>query len=267
METTTYPTPGTLDLEVELPAGTIDVSSSDTDQTVLTIDGARDPDDFRIRFDPGAGNEHRLHVEFRGRKLGFGKRGIRVEVQVPLACAIDAGTGSGDLHVRGPVTSIAFRSGSGDIRFDEVEGDLDIKAAAGDVEGGRVGGRMSAHLASGDVRVGQIGAGLTVRTASGDLEARLVDGPVNVITVSGDVRLDSLARGDASVRTVSGDVTLGVAADTRVYLDLVTRSGDASSALDPGEAGGTEVDLSIRASSVSGDIAVRRAERREVPKA
>ena len=91
-----------------------------------------------------------------------------------------------------------------------------------------------------------------------------MDAGVNVTTVSGDVRLGSIVAGETVVRTVSGDAELGVAAGARVFLDLNTTSGDASSDLELGQDdGAADVDLSVRVSSVSGDIRVRRAPARE----
>ena len=264
MEPITYPTPGTLRLSVEIPAGTVDVSSSETAETVLTIEGERDPDDIRVRFDPGSGGEHRLRVEYRGRKFGLLGRELHVEVRVPIACAVDVSSGSADLRVRGRVRSVSFRTGSGDLRFDEVDGDVEVKTASGDVQGSEAQGDVVAHGASGDLHVSRVGGRLIVRTASGDIGVDSANAGVNVTTVSGDVRLGSIVAGETVVRTVSGDAELGVAAGARVFLDLNTTSGDASSDLEPGQDdGAADVDLSVRVSSVSGDIRVRRAPARE----
>jgi hypothetical protein len=260
MEPITYPTPGALRLFVEIPAGTIEVSSSETSETVLTIEGERDPDDFKVRFEPGSGQEHRLHVEYRGRRLGLRGRELHVDVRVPLDCAIEASTGAADLEVRGRVRSIVFRTGSGDLRFDEVDGNVEVKAASGDVQGSEARGDVVSHGASGDLHVSGVGGRLVVRTASGDIGVDELDGGANLTTVSGDVRIRSLAVGEVAVRSVSGDVELGVAAGVRVFLDLNTTSGDASSDLEIGQGSGdTDVDLTVRVASVSGDIRVRRA--------
>jgi DUF4097 and DUF4098 domain-containing protein YvlB len=264
MEPITYPTPGALRLFLEIPAGTIEVSSSETSETVLTIEGERDPDDFKVRFEPGSGQEHRLHVEYRGRKLGLRGRDLHVDVRVPFACEIEASTGSADLRVRGRVRSITFRTGSGDLRFDEVDADIEVKTASGDVQGSEAGGDVVAHSASGDLHVSRVVGRLVVRTASGDIGVDHLDGGASITTVSGDVRIVSLAVGEIAVRSVSGDVELGVAAGARVYMDLNTTSGDASSDLEIGQGDGdTDVDLTLRVASVSGDIRVRRAAARE----
>jgi DUF4097 and DUF4098 domain-containing protein YvlB len=264
MEPITYPTPGSLRLSVELPSGTIDVSSSETSETVLTIEGERDPDDFNIRFEPGSGQDHHLNVAYRGRKLGLRGRGLHVDVRVPVACEIEASSGSADLNVRGRVRSTGFRSGSGDLSFDDVDADVEVKTASGDVQGSEAGGDVVAHGASGDLHVSRVGGRLVVRTASGDIGVDELDGGANLTTMSGDVRIRSLSVGEVAVRSVSGDVELGVAAGVRVFLDLNTTSGDASSDLEIGQGNGdTDVDLSVRVVSVSGDIRVRRAAARE----
>ncbi len=260
METQTFTTPDGLFLAVEIPAGMIEVHAADTAETTLEIDWDRDPKDIVVRFDPLPGKGHRLHVEYRGKKFGWFGRELNVVARVPHDTTVEASTGSADLTVRGRVTSITYRTGSGDLSFDEVIGDVTAKLASGDLEGGTVGGDLTMHGASGDVRVAGVAGMLTTRSASGDVRAAAVDGSVQITTVSGDVELGSLVSGEASIRAVSGDVEVGVAAGTRVFLDVASTSGEASSDL-PME--GTESpnapDLTLRVSTVSGDIQVRRA--------
>ena len=51
----TYDTPGGLQLEVRIPAGSIRVRAEETSQTHVTIQGERAPEDFRIVKDDLAG--------------------------------------------------------------------------------------------------------------------------------------------------------------------------------------------------------------------
>jgi hypothetical protein len=82
--------------------------------------------------------------------------------------------------------------------------------------------------------------------------------------VSGDLAIESFDQGRAELNTVSGDVQVGVLPDRRVWMDLVSRTGDTSCDLDVGGGGEPEgrgggADVEIAARSVSGDIRVRRA--------
>jgi hypothetical protein len=266
METQTFSTPDGLALEVEIPSGMIEVQASVTTTTELEIDWDRDPQDIIVRFDPLPGRGHRLHVEYRGRKFGlFGGREINVVVRVPHDTTVEASSGSADLSVRGRVESITYRTGSGDLSFQDVVRDVTAKLASGDVQGESVGGDLTMHGASGDVRVSHVGGALTGRSASGDIRADAVDANVQVSTVSGDVALGSLVSGEASIHAVSGDVEVGVAAGTRVFLDLTATSGDASSDLPmQGDQGQDVPDLTLRVATMSGDIQVRRAPARSI---
>lgn len=133
-----------------------------------------------------------------------------------------------------------------------------MKAASGDVRGETVGADLRVQCASGDVRIRRVGGTASVKTASGDIEIDSADGSVQAATVSGDVAIGNVSAGKINVRTVSGDISVGVAPDTRVYLDIGSRSGDAISDLDNAEAG-DGARLEIRAASVSGDVRVTRS--------
>ena len=259
----TFDTPGRLQLELRIPAGSIRIRAEQTSRTQLSIRGERDPEDFRIVFDDVRPEEHHLTIEHRERGKLFGWKGneLRVEMTVPLGTVLACDTGSADLEITGPIGSLTFRSGSGDCRFDDVDGDLTVKAASGDLAGSAVGGGFSFNSASGDARIREIAGDMTGKSASGDISLGTVGGSVRLSTVSGDVEIGSVASGSASVRSVSGDVEIGVARGTRVYLDLNSTSGDTVSELDMSEAaaegGGTGLELQV--GTVSGDIRVARA--------
>ncbi|MEO8424050.1 MAG: DUF4097 family beta strand repeat-containing protein [Actinomycetota bacterium] len=259
----TFDTPGRLELELRIPAGSIRIRAEATSQTQLSIRGERDPDDFRIVFDDARPGEQHLTIEYRERGKLFGWKGteIRVDLTVPLGVVVACDTGSADLEVTGRIGSLAFRSGSGDCRFDDVDGEVNAKVASGDLAGSTVGGGFSFTSASGDARVRQIGGDAGGKSASGDISLGTVGGSVHLATVSGDVEIGSVATGSATVRSVSGDVEIGVARGTRVYLDLGSTSGDTVSELDMSEAssgrGGADLELSV--GTVSGDIRIVRS--------
>lgn len=262
MRTETFQTPGELQLSLEVPAGLVEVTGAEGDETVLEIDGERHPDDVAVRLEPRAGG-HRLRVEHRGRRFGLlGAAELDIRVTVPDGAEVELSTGSADLAIRGTVRAIVMRAGSGDLAFDRTTGDVTVKVASGDVLGAAVGGDLIMHGASGDLSVGEIAGELTARTASGDIGVGRVAGSTRVSTVAGEVRIDELSAGAAEIRTVSGDVEVGVARGAQVLLDLVTTSGEVTSELDVADGppvGGA--DLELRAGSVSGDVTVRRSRR------
>ena len=258
----TFDTPGHLQLDLRIPAGSIRIRAEQTSQTQLSIHGERDPEDFRIVFDDARPGEQRLTVEYRERGKLFGWRGtgLRVDLTVPLGAALACDTGSADLEITGRLGALTFRSGSGDCRFDDVESELTVKVASSNLTGLTVGGGFSFNSASGDARVREVGGDVSATSASGDLAIGTIGGSVKLATVSGDVEIGSVAVGSASVRSVSGDVEIGVARGTRVYLDVNSTSGDTVSELDMSETsdeGGIDLDLQV--GTVSGDIRIVRA--------
>ncbi len=257
----TFETPGHLQLELHIPAGTIRIRAEETAQTHVSITGERTPEAIRISFDDVGQDGHRLAIEYRerGKLFGWGGTEMRVDLTVPIGTAVSCDTGSADLEMNGRIGSLSFRSGSGNCRFDDVDGEVKVTVASGDLVGVSVGGGLSFHSASGDARVREVGRDVGGKSASGDVTLGTVAGSVRLSTVSGDVEIGSVAAGSTSVRSVSGDVEIAVARGTRVYLDIGSTSGDTVSELDMSDvagAGGPDLDLQV--STVSGDIRVVR---------
>jgi hypothetical protein len=82
-----------------------------------------------------------------------------------------------------------------------------------------------------------------------------------VITASGHVRVGATRSGTVRVHSASGEVSVGVQRGTRVWLDLLTGSGQTRTDLAMSDAApkGTEPDLTIQVRTASGDIEVHRA--------
>jgi DUF4097 and DUF4098 domain-containing protein YvlB len=101
---------------------------------------------------------------------------------------------------------------------------------------------------------------------SGDVTVARNGASANVSSMSGDVRLDALEQGDVEVKSASGDITVGVVTGTRVWMDVQSTSGEASSELDhtDGDRDAIRLDapLQLRLQSVSGDVRIRRSQDR-----
>lgn len=264
MNTTTYESPGSLHLDIAIPAGSVSVSAEDTTTVTLDISGEQNPDEISVSFEPDGGG-HRLVVEQRKRGLflALKTRDLRVRVTVPNGTHVDVKGGSTDLKARGRLGSLAFHTGSGDATVEEVEGDAVAKVASGDLSVKHVTGRLSFHSASGDLDAGLVEGGATARTASGDVKIGTAGREVKATTVSGDIEIEQLLPGAmTSLQAVSGDIEVGIAAGTRVYLDLSAVSGSTTSDLTdsdaPTEASTTE-QAEVKASTVSGDVKVRHS--------
>jgi hypothetical protein len=64
------------------------------------------------------------------------------------------------------------------------------------------------------------------------------------------------------LQSASGDLEVALAPGVGAYIDAKSMSGDVSSDLDVSDGGGGEPAVDLRATSMSGDVRIRRAPRR-----
>jgi DUF4097 and DUF4098 domain-containing protein YvlB len=254
METLTFPSPSPVRFVVEFGSGELHVETADRPDSVIEIQVRKGPDP-EVTHQAGPDG---TTITISAKKTR--RQDYEIRIACPTGASFEVTTGSADMVAHGEVGSIDFRAGSGDLVFQRAAGDVAVKVGSGDALGDVVAGSFTMHSGSGDVRMREIGGDLVVKTASGDVESGPLGGDASVTTVSGDVKIASLRTGEAFLRSVSGDVAVGIAAGTRVFLDLAATSGDVRSDLAPSEGPEGEGDtLELHAATVSGDILVRRA--------
>jgi DUF4097 and DUF4098 domain-containing protein YvlB len=263
----TYPTPDPVTLVVRVPTGRIEITTEDTKETTVEVrrlhggSGGQASDvvvDFRqSRRDGG----QLMVVAERGHKSWFGRdAAIEVLIRTPHGADVQGVSGSADFRGVGRFGSLEVRSASGEVWFDDVAGPANVKSASGDLRFGSIDGPATVNTTSGDAEIRAAGDIVNAALVSGDLNVGAAAGDVRGRSVSGDLRIESFDRGRAELSTVSGDVQVGVLPDRRVWMDLISRSGDTSCDLDVGSSEGSGApDVRIEAKSVSGDIRVRRA--------
>jgi DUF4097 and DUF4098 domain-containing protein YvlB len=117
------------------------------------------------------------------------------------------------------------------------------------------------NTASGDLEVGRLAGEGKVRAASGDISIEEAETTLKVQTASGDVDVSSVREGDVTLQTASGDIEVAVKQGSKVFVDARSMSGETRSELEitdaPSDGEGPLVE--IRATAMSGDIAIRRA--------
>jgi hypothetical protein len=260
----TFPTPGPVTLTVNLPAGEIRLETTDEPETHVELD-ARDEEaleqatiEVRRR---GDGYEVVVEAPKKFRLLGWGNGDYRLDIRAPHGADVDMSTSSADIEARGRFGSVELNSASGDAKFDEVEGEVRINTASGDLRLGRVGGDATVNSASGDVELDSIEGRGKIRSASGDVSVDVANASLSVQTASGDQEVGSIVSGQVTLQSASGDIEVGVARGAALWIDAKSMSGDTTSELDlegdPPDSDGADVEL--RATSMSGDIRVRRA--------
>ena len=250
-----FHTPETVDLEVKVPAGDIDIETIDGEETFVTVEG----DEKLVELTEVRQDGRRVLVELKGKKpfgitisigdFSFAQgaaSSLRVRARVPHGSRGELSTASADMKLRGRVGALDVKSASGDLSlYGEVEREAVVKTV------------------SGDVRLERIGGELRVQTVSGDVEAGAVGGSVTSKSVSGDVRVESVREGSVNAQSVSGDIEIGIAPGTNLDVDAGSVSGDLSSEVplgsDPSYEGGDGPTVVVRGKTVSGDFRVFRA--------
>jgi DUF4097 and DUF4098 domain-containing protein YvlB len=250
----THHTPNGVRLKVRVLAGRCEIETADTTETVVEAtpmngsSASREAaealvEELRTHSDGG----HELVVEVPKRKRlvpGFGDASVLIRIRGPHGLGLDASTASADVEVLGRI------------------GDGDVRTASGDVHIESADGRAAVKTASGDVALGTAIGNTSVNTMSGDVRVRETTTALSVNTMSGDVRIARAAGGTLQLRSMSGDLEAAIARGASLYVDATSASGDVRSELPvTGSApDGGPADVELRATSLSGDIVVTRAE-------
>lgn len=182
--------------------------------------------------------------------------------------------GSSDVTVEGVLDAgqVNFQVAGGDVRFGSdgessgVTGAVQLETASGDVELDGDYAAVTVKTASGDIRAAVVCPELALQSASGDVHVESTTGKLLCHTVSGDLdlTLEELPT-EITVSTTSGDCRLYLPEHEGFSIRYKTLSGDFGTNFKLTGTKGERVYLdggntNIAASTVSGDIIVRRKE-------
>jgi DUF4097 and DUF4098 domain-containing protein YvlB len=265
-----YETPGSVELQIRLPAGHVTVKTGDEPRTEVELvprgrRGQEAVEQIVVSAHERPGG-HVISIEQNDRirwgpiAISWGGE-VEVRITCPTGADIDFNGASADLSAVGMFGKVDAKTASGDLRLGEIEGSLQAKTASGDVSVQSIRSESTVNTVSGDLEIEQIDAGLTARTVSGDVELGRVRGPLTLGTTSGDVAIKAVETGEVRIQTVSGDARIGVAQGTAVWMDAASVSGDLRS--DLGEVADAPSDDSdvvpLQVKTVSGDVSFVRA--------
>lgn len=255
MRSETFDTPGRLGLLVKVPAGAIELETTDGTTTQVEVDGP-DEEDFRVELRERGGRAEVL-VEA---PTGSSGREHRVSIRAPHGADLEVKGGSGDIDALGRYGEVDVVTGSGRIGVEHAA-TLMAKAGSGDINAGRVEGNASVTTGSGDVEIGRLGGEGTVRTGSGGVTIGEADSNLTIMTASGDQTIGAAAAGRLRLRAASGDVHVGIRRGSRVFVDARSASGDLGSELKlEGDApSGDGPMVEVDATTASGDVRIVRA--------
>jgi DUF4097 and DUF4098 domain-containing protein YvlB len=281
MRSETYSTPGPLRLNLEIPAGEIEIETGNTDETRVDLEAVANNDAIRELVENSRielvrrGDGHEVIVEAkarhgifisvsRGPDIRFGGPDVRLRITCPHGADLDVRTKSADLRARGEYGGVDLKTVSGDIQVDTAKGSTRIKTASGDVHIDDVSSSLEVQSVSGDLHAGAVHGDIRAQLVSGDIHVRAAGGAITTNTVSGDQRFEAVQRGRMELKAISGDVLVGVRPGARVYVDANTVSGSTSSEFElsdaPAQAPAADAPLvELFVKTVSGDVRIERA--------
>lgn len=282
MRSETFSTPGPVLLDIEMPAGQIEIATSDTDEThvelesdshndqvqemvaAARIDLSRRGDVFHVKVE--VRTRHGVWISFSGGPdIRLGTPEMRLRVSCPAGTQLDVKTKSADMQAHGEYGDLDFKTASGDLSVESVR-NADVKTASGDVHLETVGGVLDVKTVSGDVHVASVAEDATFQVVSGDVFVHDAAGSISANSVSGDQRYEAVVNGRVQLRAVSGDIAVGIRRGSRVFIDANTVSGSTSSEFElsdaPQAAEPAAEDaplVEVYAKTVSGDVRLERA--------
>jgi len=280
MRRETFSTPGPVRLDLELPAGSIEIETADTDEThvelealsnkeqvlemvaAARIESHRRGDGFEVTVE--VRTRHGVWISFSsGPDIRLGTPEMRLRVTCPRGAELEVKTKSADLLARGDYGAVDVKTASGDVNIDNAA-ETSVKTASGDVHVETVAGSLEVKTAAGDVNVGSVGRNSNLSLVSGDAYIREADGSISASTVSGDQRYDAVLQGRLELRAVSGDIGVGIRRGARVFIDANTVSGSTSSEFELSDAPAAPLPddaplVEVFAKTVSGDVRIERA--------
>jgi len=288
MRTETFETPGPVRLDVEMPAGEIEIATATTDEThveleslssneqlqemvaAARIESIRRGDVFHVTVE--VRTRHGVWISFRGGPdIQLGTPQMRLRISCPAGAELDVKTKSADLQAHGEYGDVDFKTASGDLSI-ETARNAHVKTASGDIHFETVGGVLDVKSVSGDVHVASVAGNATFQVVSGDVFVHDAGGSISASSVSGDQRYEAVVSGRVDLRAVSGDLAVGIRRGSRVYIDANTVSGSTSSEFELSDAPAAPPApvaetppladaplVEVYAKTVSGDVRLERA--------
>ncbi|GAA1831456.1 DUF4097 domain-containing protein [Microlunatus capsulatus] len=278
----TYPTPGPVDLAVDLQVGALEVVAGDRSDTVVTVS----PTNPAKAVDRRGAEE--TVVAFDGRRLTVtGPRprlawmgpteSVDLRVELPAGSRLTAELAVGNVRTSGRLGATRVKASTGTVETDAtgdlwvraghgnatagtVEGGAEITADHGQVRVGRVSGDALVKTSHGSLTVGEAGGDLEAKLSYGDLEIGRALGSVRARTAYGSVVLREVSHGSVELESGYGQLVVGVRAGVPAWLDLASKDGrvrnelQGDAAPDP-----AEPSVAVRARAQHGDITVERA--------
>ena len=279
----TYPTPGPIDLAVNVQVGALEVVAGDRTDTVVTVSPTNPAKETDRR-----GAEETI-VVFDGQRLTVvtpkprftlvgPTESVDVRVELPTGSRLTAEVALGAVRTAGRLGATRIKASSGKAHLEETgdlwlraghgsasvaaaDGDVEIIADHGQITLGRATGSVVLKASHGSVRVEESLGDLEAKLSYGDLEVGRALGSVAAKTAYGDITLHEVSGGAVEVESGYGEVGVGVLDGVSAWLDLSSKNGRVRNELEADRApADPEQAVAVRVRTQLGDITVRRAQ-------
>jgi len=195
-----FTVPGKADLRVDLDDGEAIVRVWDRNQIaarILTEGWKIAPSEVRVT-DHQAGDRVEIEVRVPRMHINFGRRSVRVELQVPRELRASIHSGDGRISVQDLKGDIHLSTSDGSIEADAMDGDLEAKTGDGRIRATGRWDRLSLETSDGSIeaeaRAGsQMAAAWRIHTGDGSVALRLPENfaaDIDAHTGDGKITID-----------------------------------------------------------------------------
>ncbi|MFI1682214.1 MULTISPECIES: DUF4097 family beta strand repeat-containing protein [unclassified Streptomyces] len=278
-----FDSPKPISATVTLRVGTLRITAGDRKNTVVDVRPSSATQEADVKA------AERTRVEFANGKLlvkgpkdrpMFGKGpSVDVDIVLPTGSGVHATTvmahvsaqgGLGDCEVKvsaGDIqlertASAKLTTGYGDVSLGRADGQVDISTSSGEIRVGEVRGTVDIKNSNGITVLGDVDGDIKVKASNGSVTVDRAAADISVKTANGAVRLGEVARGETVVEAAAGKVEIGIREGTAAWLDVRTKVGTVSQALEesgpsvPEEPADT---VKVHVRTGIGDIKIHRA--------
>jgi DUF4097 and DUF4098 domain-containing protein YvlB len=263
----THATPGKVIFSVSVPDGSVNVRAEETEKTTIEVtprnEAAEELMD-RVREDvnqKGDRYDVLLDIPDRGKRWGFLGSSPKFDIRVvlPRGAELRIETVSADIVASGDFDDAHLHSTSGEVRLEGSAEAADLKTVSGDIYARSIEGDARIQTVSGEAEANEVNGPLVLKSVSGELNVASASSHVRGTSVSGDITVGAARGGSLVIKTTSGDIDIGVVPGTSVWMDVSSLSGSTTSELEPSDAADDGRSIEVRASSLSGDVTLKRA--------
>lgn len=216
-------------VEVNADNGGVHIVTSDTPEVrfhvTYEVDGRNPP-----HIDSGQhGNTVQLSAHFEREFFGFGKRWMKIEVDMPRSADLQIATSNGGVDVTSLDGNVVVHTSNGSIQLAQLSGTVEIGTSNGGIRVSSVKGDLKARTSNGGVGIDNLDGNCDVATSNGSVNVSGRLGRLDVGSSNGrvTVRAESGSRMASgwSIHTGNAAVTVAVPSDFKADLDATTSNG------------------------------------------